>query len=307
MLPRSNTRPMLTALGAATVISLGAVAVPAPALATDPAPTASEDPAPDPSSDPPSSPPAGDPPPTKTPPPATTPPYTPPPHTPPPGTSDPVLSMVLALSPGTALPGGSVLATVTMASRPAVAHHTVLRVSAPSARVAGPPAIGDLSAERTVTAVVTIPAGHAAGTVSVTASLSADHASTRRVTRKITVVLPGTPGAAGAAGAMAAADLPSGLSVPGFPGALTALGAPGQAQLPLIAGQQPAVAPDGSARTDEVALRGDASRLGLDEASYRLLWTQVAWLAALLVGVSLLLTQMRLKRRAPVRRAARRR
>lgn len=294
---------MLTALGAATVITLGAVAFPAPALATDPAPTASDDPSPDPSTDPPSSPPPSDPPPTKAPPPATTPPYTPPPHTPPPGTSDPVLSMVLSLSPGTVVPGGSVLAAVTMASGSAVAHHTVLRVSAPSARVAGPGTLGDLSAQRTVTAVVTIPAGHAVGTVNVTASLSADHASTRSVSRKITVVMPGT---AGATAGITAADLPSGMSVPGFPGALTALGAPGQTQLPLVAGQLPVVAPDGSVRTEDVALRGDASPLGLDEASYRLFWTQVAWLAALLVGVSLLLTQMRLKRRPPVRRAARR-
>jgi hypothetical protein len=53
-----------------------------------------------------------------------------------------------------------------------------------------------------------------------------------------------------------------------------------------------------------VSLRTKTSPLGLDAASYRLLWIQIAWLTALLVGVSLLLTQLRLNRRR-VRRARR--
>ena len=37
--------------------------------------------------------------------------------------------------------------------------------------------------------------------------------------------------------------------------------------------------------------------VGLDPTSDRLVWTEVAWLSALAVGLSLLLTQLRLNRR----------
>ncbi|MFB9835602.1 hypothetical protein, partial [Actinoallomurus acaciae] len=81
---------------------------------------------------------------------------------------------------------------------------------------------------------------------------------------------------------------------------------PAAARLPLIAGQAPAVAPDRLPAVRPVSLRTKTSPLGLDATSYRLLWTQVAWLTALLVGISLLLTQLRLNRRRSARPAARR-
>jgi hypothetical protein len=88
------------------------------------------------------------------------------------------------------------------------------------------------------------------------------------------------------------------LQVPGLPGTGAAVGGgPAQVQLPLIAQQPPAVAPNELPAVRPVSLSTKAGPLGLDPISYRLLWTQVAWLTALLVGISLLLTQLRLNRR----------
>jgi hypothetical protein len=292
VLSRSTTKPIFVALGTATVITLGAVALPAAAFAADPAPTAGDDPAPDPSSTPSASDPPDSPPPD-----------TPPRTTPRPSEPSPSLSIKLSLSTSTAAPGGSVMATVRVSAQRAVGHHAVLRLSAASASVTSPGLLGDLGAERSASTVVTIPAGHGAGTVTVTASLSADRASTRNTSRKITITAAGV-GATGAAGA--AGGLP--LRVPGLPGAATTLGGPAQAQLPLIGEQQPAVAPDQLPNVKEVSLRTVASPFGLDATAYRLFWTQVAWLTALLVGISLLLTQLRLnRRRLPARPAPARR
>jgi hypothetical protein len=281
-------------MGAAAVITLGAVATPAPALA-DPSPTAGEDPAPDPSDSTPSDPP-----------PATSPPIEPaPPNSSPPYQRTPSLSVHLSFSATRAAPGGAVTATARVSAAHAVAHHAMLRFSAPGASVVGGVlSLGEVSAERPASAVVRIPAGHAAGTVTVTASLSADRASTRSATGKISVTGAGASGSASAA-----ADLSSSAPAPGLglPGQTTVTGAgPAGAQLPLIAGQAPAVAPDQLPEVRPVSLRAKTSPLGLDATSYRLLWTQVAWLTALLVGISLLLTQLRLNRRRTVRPAARR-
>jgi hypothetical protein len=61
--------------------------------------------------------------------------------------------------------------------------------------------------------------------------------------------------------------------------------------------QQPSVASAKLPAVRPVSLRTTASPFGLDPASYRLFWTQVAWLATLLVAVSLPLIQLRLNRR----------
>lgn len=194
--------------------------------------------------------------------------------------------------------------TIKVSARQALARHAVLRLSAPSASVSSPGALGDLSGARSLSSVVRIPVGHGAGTVNVTAWLSADNASTRSASNKITIATA-TAGSTGSTGGIA--GLPSGLSLPGFPGVTTALGAPLSARLPPIAGRQPAVAPAQLPKVEDVSLRTDASQLGLDATSYRLFWTQVAWLTALLVGVCLLLTQARLNRRRLATRAAARR
>ncbi|MDN3357855.1 hypothetical protein [Actinomadura sp. DC4] len=280
------------------------MALPSAALAADPSPTAGDDPSPDPSN----SAPAGDPP--SDPPPDTPPPDTPPPprSSPAPPQSAPSLSLRLVLSPGRAAPGGSVTATAHVRALRAVAHHAVVRFSASSASVGGPVSLGDLSAgERSATSVVHIPASHGAGSVTVTASLSADRAGARSDTGKITVSSSAADAAAEAAAAAGGVPLAPSLQIPGLPGSGAAVGGgPPQAQLPLIS-QQPAVAPDELPAVRPVSLRTRTSPLGLDPISYRLLWTQVAWLAALLVGISLLLTQLRInRRRVPVRPAGRR-
>jgi hypothetical protein len=177
----------------------------------------------------------------------------------------------------------------------AVAHHAVLRLSASSANVSGPVSLGDLSGARSVSGVVRIPAGHASGAVTVTASLSADKASTRIATGKINVTSTVEETAKGAEIGGEMPPSPS-LPVPGLPGTAAAVGGPAQAQLPMIA-QEPSVASGELPAVRPVSLRTKASPLGLDPTAYRLFWTQVAWLATLLVAVSLLLTQMRLNRR----------
>ncbi|WP_329236235.1 hypothetical protein OG417_31485 [Actinoallomurus sp. NBC_01490] len=304
MLSGSNARPVFVAIGAATVITLGAVATPATALA-DSSPTAGEDPAPDPSgstttpsdpSDPPSDPPPASSPPVKPAPPNSAPPYQ----------RTPSLSVHLSFSAGKAAPGAAVTATARVSASNAVAHHTTLRFSAPGASViSGVFSLGDVSAARSASAVVKIPAGHAAGSVTVTASLSADRASTRSAAGKITVTGAGSSaGASAAAAELPSAALATGLGLPGQ--TTPTAGGPAGAQLPLIAGQAPAVAPNQAPDMQPVSLRTKTSPLGLDATSYRLLWTQVAWLTALLVGISLLLTQLRLNRRRPARPAARR-
>jgi hypothetical protein len=301
VLSRSSMKPIFVALGTATILTLSPVALPATALAADPGPAAGDGP----SADPPDSPPASEPPP-DTRPPDTPPPDTPPPDTPPPGRPgspdssppyrpSPVLNLRLTLSAGAATPGGSVTATARVSARRVVAHHAVLRFSASSASVSGPVALGDLSGQRSVSGVVRIPAGHHSGAVTVTASLSADKASTRIATGKInvTATVDETANGAGIGGG----EPPSlSLPAPGLPGTAAAVGGPAQAQLPMIA-QQPSVASAELPAVRPVSLRTKASPFGLDPTSYRLFWTQVAWLATLLVAVSLLLTQLRLNRR----------
>ena len=301
VLSRSRTKPIFVALGAATVLTLGPVALPGTALAADPGPTAGDDPSADPPDSPPASEPPRDTPPPDTPPPDTPPPGTPPPDRPrpsdssPPYRPSPVLNLRLTLSAGAATPGGSVTATARVSAQRAVAHHAVLRFSASSANVSGPVSLGGLGGERSVSGVVRIPAGHEAGAVTVTASLSADKASTRIATGKINVTSTADGTAKGAEIGGEEPPSPS-LAVPGLPGTAAAAGGPAQAQLPMIA-QQPSVASAELPAVRPVSLRTTASPFGLDPASYRLFWTQVAWLATLLVAVSLLLTQLRLNRR----------
>jgi hypothetical protein len=290
VLSRSSTKPIFVALGTVTVLTLSPVALPATALAADPGPAASDDPSADPSD----SPAASDPPP-YTPPPDITPAERPgPPDSSPPYRPSPVLSLRLTLSAGTVTPGGSVTATARVSAQRAVAHHPVLRFSASSASVGGPVLLGDLGGERSVSGVVRVPADHASGAVTVTASLSADRASTRVATGKInvTATVDDTDKDAEIGGAPPSPSLP----VPGLPGTAAAMGGPAQAQLPMIA-QQPSVASAVMPAVRPVSLRTKEPPLGLDPISYRLFWTQVAWLATLLVAVSLLLTQLRLNRR----------
>jgi hypothetical protein len=327
VLSRSSTKPIFVALGTATVLTLSAVTLPATA-AVDPGPTAGDDPGPDPSD----SPPASDPPPDTPPPDTQDPPDTQaPPESSPPYQPSPSLTIRLTLSAGAAAAGGSVTATARVSAQRAVAHHTVLRFSASSASVSGPISLGDLDGERSVSGVVRTPTGHGTDPVMVTASLSADRASTRSATGKIKVTDAGTAKTADPGGgeplspsmpvpsmpvpsmpvpsmpvpSMPVPGLPvPSMPVPGLPGTAAAMGGgPAQAQLPMIA-QRPPVTSAELPAVRPVSLRTRATPIGLDATFYRLLWIQVAWLTALLVGVSLLLTRLRLNRRRLPARAA---
>jgi hypothetical protein len=302
----SRTKPFVLTLGAATVLAIGGATVPLTALASDSGSTA-EDPTTDPSSTPgadPSESPTPDPTPSD---PPTSDPTDPPPVIDPPsdppggGTTAPSLTISMSLSSKTAGPGGSVTATVKVSSRNATAHNAQLRLSASGATVLSPGGLGDLgSTSRSVASLVTIPTTHGPGTVTVTAAISADHATTRRTSQTINV----TTAAAAAAnlGAPGMSGLPFTAPGSGLPGAPMTL--PGlQPQLPLI-GQPPAVAPKLGQPGTPTALRAASSPLGMDDTTYRLVVTQMAWLSALLVFMSVLLTQIRVKRRRRLRLGA---
>jgi hypothetical protein len=290
----SRVRPVIVGFGAAMIVT---VAVPAAALAADPEPPVGGDltPAPpDTSSMAPDTPP---PPQAPLPePPAWSPPAWSPPapsrHSARPAAGVPSLSVRLWLSAPRVAPGGVVTATVRVSAAGAVAHHTVLSLSAPGAEVSSPGGLGDLGpGGRSVVRLVRIPAGHGPGVVTVTAMVHADHAAARASSADVTV-------------ASAGGALPQNLTVPGIP-----MGPPppGSApELPVIA-QTPDIAPEQSPSATPPALRAASSRLGLDAPAYRLACTQTAWLVALLVALFFLTTQLRLRRRRRFRGGHRRR
>jgi hypothetical protein len=73
-----------------------------------------------------------------------------------------------------------------------------------------------------------------------------------------------------------------------------------QVALPPIAAPSPSIAPNTAAVTPESRLRGNKAPVAQDLTFERVASTQVAWLAALMVAIAVLLTQLRLgKRRAP--------
>ncbi|MGI5326769.1 hypothetical protein ACQEVR_30755 [Actinomadura nitritigenes] len=78
-----------------------------------------------------------------------------------------------------------------------------------------------------------------------------------------------------------------------------------QVALPPIAAPSPSVAPNTVSVTPESRLRGNKAPVAQDLTFERVASTQVAWLAALMVAIAVLLTQLRLgKRRAPAGAAA---
>ncbi|MDL4817762.1 hypothetical protein [Actinomadura opuntiae] len=78
-----------------------------------------------------------------------------------------------------------------------------------------------------------------------------------------------------------------------------------QVALPPIAAPTPSVAPTTVSVTPNSRLRGNKAPVAQDLTFERVASTQVAWLAALMVAIAVLLTQLRLgKRRAPAGAAA---
>jgi hypothetical protein len=304
VLTRSGHHPILVGLGAAAVV---AVAMAPSATAEDtpsPSPgTASPvtTPTPSPTS---SSPPATvtktpTPPATKTPTPSPT---TTPTKAPPPPV--PVLEVSTTPVAAAAHPGDKVILYVVVHANKAVAHKATLVLSTkPKAATTptGSHALGDLtSANKTVTVTVTVPKAMKPGRLVLTAKVAAaDKAAPRSTTRTITVAaaaktsaattppatpaLPATPSGAGGAG---------GYTPPSPAGSIQPAGVPGVA-LPQIAAGQPSSTAGTGLSGGTTSMR-DGSPDAQELTFQRVASTQAAWLAALLVVFSVLLTQVRL-------------
>lgn len=181
---------------------------------------------------------------------------------------------------------------MSVAAQRAVAHHAVVKLFAPGAEVDLHGTLGDLGPDaRSVTGVVSVGSPHAAGPLTVTATVSADQAGHATVMRRITVDATGggTGGTRGGAGP----DGGSSFALP--PAPMTASPRPDLAapRLPLVA-PPPAVAPD---RTEQpatsIVMRASVSPIGLGRRSLRLAVIEAGWLAGLLVGLSLLVARLR--------------
>ncbi len=207
-----------------------------------------------------------------------------------------MLSIKLALSSGTVTPGDTVMATMSVAAQRAVAHNAVVHLSAPGADVEVHGALGDLgSGTRSVTGLVSIDSTHAAGTVTVTATVTADKAGTATATRRLTVdAAEGGTGSAGGGASPGGADF----ALPPVPMTASPLPYLETPRLPLVA-QAPAVAPE---RTEQpatpIVMSANVSPIGLDRTSIRLIVIEAGWLAGLLATLSLLIARLRAARRS---------
>lgn len=233
------------------------------------------------------------------------------------------------------LPGQSVTTSVHVYSVPdaskvalKLATSKKTSIAATCTRITGGCDLGTVKEIGTrIPVTITVPKGTAAGSIRFSAAATASGATSWKETFDITVKKPtasttsattdsGGTGGAGAGGTSGSAGVNAGALAPGSgaayvpPSALSGLapataGAPPAAQFPQIAPQQqgagsPALAGAGPAQ-NMGALRA-ASPEPQELTFQRLASTQAAWLAALLVAFSLLLTQVRLNRPADARR-----
>jgi hypothetical protein len=244
---------------------------------------------------------------------------------------------VAATSSRSVLPGQSVAASVHVYSVPDATSHVTLKlatskktsIAATCTRITGGCDLGLLNEiGKRIPVTITIPNGTAAGNIRFSATATASGATSWKETFDITVKKPaanttrattdtgGAGGGTGSGGTAGGAPTNPGALAPGSgaayvpPSATGALapataGAPPSAQFPQIAPQQPGANPP------MVAGAGSAQNMGALRAAspepqeltfQRLASTQAAWLAALLVAFSLLLTQVRMNRPADARR-----
>ncbi|MEU5996059.1 hypothetical protein ABZ806_44385 [Spirillospora sp. NPDC047418] len=276
---------------------------------TDPPtdPPVTEEPTDPPTTGEPTDPPTGTPtdPPTGTPtdPPTGTP--TTPPTTPPTKPKTPVLSLTLTVSEATMRPGGSITATVRVASANATANGTVLKMSASGATVSpGTQNLGSVGAGGAgAIATVRAPSNAKPGVITVRAAVSA--AKARSVSRSYKLIVTSPSGA-----------LPPGISPTRFPTGVPALTPPAfdplagmkgpQVALPPIAPATPQIAPASGPLVPVSNLSGiPGEPFSLEELAA----LQAGVLAALGAAVTLLLLRLRLLRRteARVQRVTRRR
>jgi hypothetical protein len=206
------------------------------------------------------------------------------------------MSVTLSLSADTAAPGSSVTATVYVSARQAIAHHTMVALSASKGTASlSTGKLGDVGSGGCATfGTVKIPSSLGSGAVTLTASVTADQAGKRTVARTITV----------SAQTAVSSNSPTSNLVPTLPMTVNGelrqvpsnLSAP-QVALPPIA--PPIIAAATLDLGSSTVLRSNDSSLGSESAFRRLAEIQVAWLTTLLVGFALLLTQFRLQYRRP--------
>ncbi|GAA1894879.1 hypothetical protein [Actinomadura bangladeshensis] len=267
-------------------------------------PPTSDPPTDPPTSDPPTDPPTSDPPtgeptdpPTGTPtdPPTGTP--TTPPPTRPGEPKTPVLSLALTVSEATMRPGGSITATVRVASANATATGTVLKMSASGATVSpGTQNLGSVGAGGAAAiATVRAPSTAKPGVITVRAAVSA--AKARSVSRSYKLIITSPSGA-----------LPPGISPTRFPTGVPALTPPAfdplagmkgpQVALPPIAPATPQIAP----ASGPLVPVSNLSRLPAEPFTIaEMAALQAGFLAALGAAVTLLLLRLRLIRRTEAR------
>ena len=218
----------------------------------------------------------------------------------------PVLSLGLTVSDARMRPGGSITATVRVASANATASGVVLRMSATGATVnPRTQSLGSVgSGGAGAIATVKSPSGAKPGVITLTAAVSASKA--RSVSRSYKLIITSASGA-----------LPPGLSPtslpPGVPpltpsgwNPLAGMKGPQVALPPIVPASSPQIAPDIGPLVQVSNLRTLPDEpFTLEELTA----LQAGFLAAQAAGVTLLLIRLRLVRRtgARVPRAARRR
>lgn len=247
------------------------------------------------------------------------------PSDPPQGPSlSPKLFVVLT-QPGTAMHGGdSVSVSVHVYSTEVNATETEIRFAASSNAGLTPRCddrqgntceLGTVDAEgKFLSATVTIPKSMTSGSVTLTATASASGAATKEALTKIAVArrpAAGTPstGGSGGTGGTGSPTGSTGIGGVGNTGVTPPLADPGfvpaspagvlqspQVALPQIAPQAPGVAPAAAAAVSPNTLRSGGIPGSQELTFERLASTQAAWLAALLVAFSLLMTQLRMVR-----------
>jgi hypothetical protein len=226
----------------------------------------------------------------------------------------PVPELEVSTTPvtGTVRPGDKVTLFVVAHADKAVAHKATLSLSTRPKAVTTPTASHDLgnltTSNKTVTVTVTVPTTMKPGKLTLTAKVSAtiDKATPVSAIRTITVTAAAktttktmttkaTTKTAPVAAGLPAAPLGGGvgaLSPPSPAGSIQPAAVPGVA-LPQIAVATPSAAAPSGLSGSTMTMR-DGSPDAQELTFQRLASTQAAWLAALLVTFSVLLTQVRL-------------
>ncbi|MBB4777508.1 hypothetical protein [Actinomadura livida] len=204
-----------------------------------------------------------------------------------------MLSLALSVSSATMKPGGSVTATVRVASANATAQNAVVRIAASGASVSpGTQSIGAVgSGGAAAIATVRAPSGAKPGLITVRATASASKASS--VSRSYKLIITDASGAPPPG--VSLANLPPGVPplTPSTFNPLAGMKGP-QVALPPISSPQIAASP-----APIVPVAGLRTIEDETLTVQRLSSLQAGFLAAMAVSVALLLLRVRLSRRVP--------